>query len=158
VRYINGLWANEFWIPPMSADMIAPQEQKPSTYRSLAGKRILVVEDEPVVSVDYLFKLKEVGARAEAFLPTNALALSFLETHPVDAVIVDYLLRDGTSESLMGWLRDHGVPFIVVSAWVEKLRMHTSVVNALEKPVARHDLWQALSDAIDGGSEHRPSQ
>lgn len=133
----------------MCADIAVASEARPAAYPGLAGKRILVVEDEPTVSVDYLYDLKEVGARAEAFLPTNALALAFLRSHPVDAVILDYRLRDGTSEPLMRWLRDHDVPFIVVSGWVEKIRARTSAGSVLEKPVAPHQLWQALSAVIN---------
>jgi hypothetical protein len=33
-------------------------------YPNLKGKRILIVEDDPVVAVDYHFQLKDVGAKA----------------------------------------------------------------------------------------------
>jgi CheY-like chemotaxis protein len=117
-------------------------------YPKLRGKRILVVEDEPVISVDYRFLLLAMGAWPQAYMPTNASAVSFLETHEVDAVIVDYRLRDGTSEPLMGWLRDHHVPFVVITGWVEKLRSRGSAVRALEKPTSPNDLWQALSEVM----------
>jgi DNA-binding response OmpR family regulator len=86
------------------------------------GKRILVVDDEPVVSHDYWYQLREVGATPAGFLPSNRAAMSFLETHPVDAVIVDHRLQDGTSEPVVAWLVAHHVPFVMVSGWVEKLR------------------------------------
>ena len=121
--------------------------QKNPTYPSLVDKRILVVDDEAVICVDYRFQLLEIGASPEAFLPTNAAALSFLETHSVDAVILDYRLPDGTSEPLMAWLRDHQVPFVIVSGWVEKLRQPTDA-PVLEKPALAGELWQALSGVI----------
>ena len=121
--------------------------QKTPTYPSLVDKRILVVDDEAVICVDYRFQLLEIGASPEAFLPTNAAALSFLETHSVDAVILDYRLPDGTSEPLMAWLRDHQVPFVIVSGWVEKLRQPTDA-PVLEKPALAGELWQALSGVI----------
>jgi CheY-like chemotaxis protein len=121
--------------------------QKNPTYPSLVDKRILVVDDEAVICVDYRFQLLEIGASPEAFLPTNAAALSFLETHSVDAVILDYRLSDGTSEPLMAWLRDHQVPFVIVSGWMEKLRQPTDA-PVLEKPALAGELWQALSRVI----------
>ena len=134
----------------MRAHASAPLERTNSNFANLAGKRILVVEDEPVISVDYRFELLKVGATPQAYLPTNASALSYLETHPVDAAIVDYRLRDGTSEPVMDWLLNHHVPFIVISAWVEKLQLrpHARVATVLEKPVTPSDLWQALSEVI----------
>ena len=62
-------------------------------------------------------------------------------------MIVDYRLPDGTSEPLMAWLRDHEIPFVIISGWVEKLRQTTDV-PILEKPALAGDLWQALSDVM----------
>jgi CheY-like chemotaxis protein len=132
----------------MFAYASASQKRKNPNYPSLVGKRILVVDDEAVISVDYWFQLLEIGARPEAFLPTNAAALSFLETHSVDAVILDYRLRDGTSEPLMAWLRNHQIPFVIISGWVEKLGHQATDTPILEKPALAGDLWQALSDVI----------
>jgi CheY-like chemotaxis protein len=132
----------------MFAYASASQEQKDSIYPRLVGKRILVVDDEAVICVDYWFQLLEIGALPEAFLPTNAAALSFLEGHSVDAVILDYRLRDGTSEPLMAWLRDHQIPFVIISGWVEKLRGNAAEASILEKPALALDLWQALSGVI----------
>jgi CheY-like chemotaxis protein len=132
----------------MFAYASASQKRKNRDYPSLVGKRILVVDDEAVISVDYWFQLREIGARPEAFLPTNAAALSFLEAHSVDAVILDYRLRDGTSEPLMAWLRNHQIPFVIISGWVEKLGQQATDAPILEKPALAGDLWQALSGVI----------
>ena len=115
---------------------------------SLAGKKILVVDDEAVICVDYLFQLRELGAKPQAFLPTNTAALSFLQTHSVDAVILDYRLQDGTSEPLIAWLREHKVPFVMISGWVEKMERQESEAPILQKPALKGDLWRALSRAI----------
>jgi CheY-like chemotaxis protein len=126
-----------------------PEERKSAQYPGLVGKRILVVDDEAVVCVDYLYQLREIGALAEAFLPTNAAALAFLQTHAIDAAILDYRLPDGTSEPLMTWLRDHHIPFVVISGWTEKLRSHATTAQILEKPAPSADLWQALSGVLN---------
>jgi CheY-like chemotaxis protein len=124
-------------------------EGKSSRYPGLVGKRILVVDDEAVVCVDYLYQLREIGALPEAFLPTNTAAFAFLETHTVDAAILDYRLPDGTSEPLMTWLRDHHIPFVIISGWTEKLRSHAAAAQILEKPALSADLWQALSGVLN---------
>jgi CheY-like chemotaxis protein len=123
----------------------APLAGDCARYPNLTGKRILVVDDEPVVSVDYRYQLLEVGATPAGFVPSNQAAMSFLETHEVDGVIVDYRLQDGTSEPVVAWLVAHQVPFVMVSGWVEKLKWAGPEVPVLEKPAPPVDLWQALS-------------
>jgi len=118
-------------------------------YPKLRDKRILIVDDEPVISVDYRFQLLAAGALPAAFLASNASALAYLELHTVDAVIVDYRLRDGTSAPLMRCLLDRGIPFIVITGWPEKFRFHeTASAIVLEKPTVPSDLCRALSEAI----------
>jgi DNA-binding response OmpR family regulator len=117
-------------------------------YPNLVGKRILIVDDEPVVSVDYRYQLLDVGATPAGFAPSNRAAMRYLETHAVDAVIVDHRLQDGTSEPVVAWLVAHHVPFVIVSGWVEKLRGTTSTASILEKPASPTDLWKALSEAV----------
>ena len=126
----------------------APLEGNSASYPNLMGKRILVVDDEPVVSVDYRYQLLEVGATPAGFVPSNQAAVSFLETHEVDAVIVDHRLRDGTSEPVVAWLVAHQVPFVMVSGWVEKLKSTGTDVPVLEKPAQPAELWQALSGIL----------
>ena len=94
----------------MFASNNASVPRSSAEYPALVGKRILVVDDEAATCVDYLFQLRERGAKAEAVVSTNAAALSFLESHPIDAAILDYRLSDGTSKPLMEWLREHQTP------------------------------------------------
>jgi len=117
-------------------------------FPNLMGKRILIVDDEVVVSVDYRYQLIEVGATPAGFAPSNQAAMNFLETHEVDAVIVDHWLRDGTSEPVVEWLVAHHVPFVMVSGWVEKLRGSAPAMTVLEKPASPADLWKALSEVV----------
>ena len=51
----------------MFACVSAPEERRSVDYPSLVGKRILVIDDEPVICVDYWFQLREIGALPEAF-------------------------------------------------------------------------------------------
>lgn len=122
--------------------------QRSSEYPALVGKRILIVDDEAVACIDYSYQLRERGAKAEAIVSTNAAALIFLEAHPIDAAILDYRLRDGTSKPLMKWLRDHQIPFVIISGWVEMLPHEANAAPILEKPLLHDALCQALSDLL----------
>jgi CheY-like chemotaxis protein len=81
---------------------------------ALWGKRILVVEDDPVVAVDYRFHLEGVGA-LQIFAPSNQRALAYLATHEVDAAIIDYHLADGNCAPVLGSLIARHIPFVIVS-------------------------------------------
>ena len=119
-----------------------------STYPNLQGKRILVVEDDAVIAVDYYFQLREVGAKPQAYEPTSEAALDYLATHQVDAAIVDYQLRDGTCESVLQLLQSRGIPFIVVSGCTFQMRGEANAAPVLSKPVAPGEVCRALSAVL----------
>jgi DNA-binding response OmpR family regulator len=117
-------------------------------YPELEGKRILVVEDDVVVAVDYCFQLRQVGAKPEAYEPTSKAALAYLSTHQVDAVIVDYELRDGPCDAVLSSLRRCKIPFIVVSGHTHRMEEIAGGSTCLAKPVAPAELWCALSELL----------
>ena len=116
-------------------------------YPKLWGKRILVVEDDIVIAVDYYFQLRDVGAEALAYASTNKAALDYLATHDIDAAIVDYRLRDGTCEQVLQSLEGRDIPFVVVSGCTFEMRSLDSP-HVLSKPVAPTVIWRALSEAM----------
>ena len=59
----------------------------------LRGSRILIVEDEPLMAVDYHFQVRDMGAIPVGYKSTNSAALDFLASNAVDAAIVDYAQR-----------------------------------------------------------------
>ena len=117
-------------------------------YPNLRGKHVLIVEDDPVIAVDYHFQLKDVGATAEGFKATNRDALSYLASHHVDAAIVDFLLCDGTSEAIIADLKERGIPFIVVSGCAFRIHGEVDASHVLSKPVWPGEIWRALSNVM----------
>ena len=132
----------------MFASNHASVPRSSAEYPALVGKRILIVDDEAAACVDYSYQLRERGAKTEAVVSTNAAALIFLESQPIDAAILDYRLRDGTSKPLMEWLRDHQIPFVIISGWVEMLPNEAGTAPILEKPLLHDELCRALSDLL----------
>jgi CheY-like chemotaxis protein len=123
-------------MPPVTA-----QRRRAS---GLEGLRVLVVEDEPLVAVDYRFLLMELGAVPLGYKATNAAALEFLRANEVDVAIVDYRLRDGSSEPVMQWLREHDIPFLVVTANTPEMHAETGAGAILDKPATPAMLEAAL--------------
>lgn len=126
----------------------ATYPQDAHKYLRLRDKRILVVEDDPVVAIAYRYQLRAVGAEAVAYGSSVTAALKCMADHQIDAAIVDYRLRDGPSGLLMQWLARHHIPFIVVSGWPEQLPLSSSRIPILEKPVSVDDLCAALVSVL----------
>ena len=110
----------------------------------LRGSRILIVEDEPLMAVDYHFQVQDMGAIPVGYKSTNSDALDFLASHAVDAAIVDYVLRDGKSEPIMRCLLERSIPFVVITANQPEMRQWIGLVPVLDKPVSPLDLRTAL--------------
>ena len=122
--------------------------RKNDKYPNLCGKRILVVEDDAVIAVDYYFQLREVGAQPQAYEATNKAALEYLATHDIDAAIVDYCLRDGTCEQVLQSLESRDIPFVVVSGCTFEMPRNLDSLHVLSKPVTATDLWRALAEVL----------
>jgi CheY-like chemotaxis protein len=114
---------------------------------NLRGKRILVLEDDPVIAVEWYFQLKRRGA-AQVFEPTNQLALQYLDGHNVDAAIVDYILRDGCCTPVLELLTARHIPFIIVSGDTFALRQASIDAPVPPKPVTPAEVWSALSEVL----------
>jgi CheY-like chemotaxis protein len=127
---------------------LTPSARASDKYPTLRGKRILVVEDDALIAVDYHFQLKEVGAKPQAYEPTSKAALDYLAAHDIDAAIVDYRLRDGTCEQVLRSLRSRDIPFVIVTGCAFEMRGNLDSPHVLSKPTTPTDIWSALSDVL----------
>ena len=72
--------------------------------------RILVIEDEPLISMLMENWLHELGCEMAGPAITEQAALDYLGNGEIDAAILDIHLGNTNSYSLAGTLRKHGVP------------------------------------------------
>ena len=81
---------------------------------SLAGRAILVVEDEALIALDITQALEAAGA---AVTTTNTLkhALILVEHDGLCGAILDHALGDGDSSLLCTRLTERGIPFLIYS-------------------------------------------
>jgi CheY-like chemotaxis protein len=116
----------------------------------LTGKRVMVVEDEPLIAMDYATQLAKAGARVIGSYATVREALDLVRgpgSKAIDAAVVDFVLADRNSEPLQVALKQRGIPFVVVSAYPRPLvRTHASE-HILQKPVTAEALCDELGDA-----------
>jgi len=81
--------------------------------RELAGRAVLIVEDEPLVALDIAESFRKAILTASKVQDGLRLA-----GHPdVSAAIVDFGLSDGDGTALCECLKERGIPFILHSGY-----------------------------------------
>jgi DNA-binding response OmpR family regulator len=83
---------------------------------SLAGRLILICEDEPLIAIDIANGFEAAGARV-VIVRSLRDALIAVEDASLSAVVLDHALGDGDSSLLCERLKDRNVPFIVHSGY-----------------------------------------
>jgi CheY-like chemotaxis protein len=108
---------------------------------SLAGRRVLVVEDDFVVAQDLLEELLRCGAQVMGPVATVAEALELLQSGPSPYMaILDIKLRDELVYPVADALRAQGVPFLFTTGYdVWAIPQAYADVMLIEKPVALGD-------------------
>ena len=104
--------------------------------RPLAGKKILVVEDEFLVAELLCMQLAKAGAILVAPTDRSSVALDFIATERIDGAVLDFMLADGTCLAVARELQAQRVPYLIVSAVsAEELPAELSNAAYLVKPV-----------------------
>ena len=85
---------------------------------SLAGRLILVCEDEPLIAMDIENAFTAAGARV---IKVRSLrdALVAAEDGALSAAILDHALSDGDSSQLCERLKERNLPFVLYSGFSE---------------------------------------
>ncbi len=131
-----------------------------STYTAFAGdlqregkmtsgaKRVLVVEDDPVVAMVMEDTLRDMGLVVLVDL-TLVDALSDLEYGEFDAALVDVGLRGESAHSLMLALRERHMPFAVVSGGnLADLAAEFPGVRMVAKPLSLQALRTIMRELL----------
>jgi DNA-binding response OmpR family regulator len=116
--------------------------------RERSIRRILIVEDEPLVAFGNEVLLKDEGYEVVATVDTLADALAVIEAEPLDLVLTDIRLNgDGDGIDVAQAARAKAIPVLFVTgnplAEAERLG-----VGCLAKPYSEKVLKNAL-DALD---------
>lgn len=122
----EGLHAT-MWIPathlahteapvPPSAPEPPPRADKVSL-RPTGAHRILVAEDEPVLTMGMQVVLGEAGFAIVGPAATLEQALALASSETFDAAVIDYNLAGAPSDPLANLLRSRGIPFALVTGY-----------------------------------------
>ena len=117
--------------------------------RERSIRRILIVEDEPLVAFDNEYMLKEEGYEVVATVDTPAEALAVIAAEPLDLVLTDIKLSgDDDGIDVARAARAKNVPVLFVTGHpTEEAR--ALGIGCLAKPYTEKVLKGALA-ALDG--------
>jgi len=87
------------------------------TALSLAGTRVLIVEDNYVVADALRYLIDGYGGSVSAIVPNLERAFEVLAEGPVDVAVLDINLSGISVVPLADHLRTHGVPFVFLSGY-----------------------------------------
>lgn len=114
----------------------------------MTRRRILLVEDEPLICLDIENSLDQLGHDVST-TPTVAEALARVEAGEVDLAILDYRLKGTDTTAVAARLREANIPFIVSSGSFAANELDAVFAGArvLAKPFSTEGLIDAVAGA-----------
>jgi CheY-like chemotaxis protein len=123
-----------------------PEGAKPE----LKGKRILVIEDSPVVGPFTVDMLGELGCEVLGPAPNMASARELMEAGGFDGALVDVHIRGERVFPLCEMLEAKGVPFVFTSGYADwQMPEKWQERPRLQKPYTLDQIEQALRALFD---------
>jgi CheY-like chemotaxis protein len=123
-----------------------------STDAELAGRRVLVIEDESFVLMLLEDTLAEIGCEVAGTASRVSEALDKVHSLSFDVAILDVNLNGSQTLEVAARLTQAGVPFVFATGYgAAGLLSHFEGVPILQKPFQQSDLEHALRAALVHG-------
>lgn len=121
---------------------------------ALAGKRVLVVEDEMLIALDITDELTNAGCSVIGPALRLEAASALVQTEEIDAAILDISLMGFYVWTVARALASRNIPFIFLTGFGADLELPPAfaAVRRLEKPVAPGAAAKAI-EALFSGQE-----
>jgi CheY-like chemotaxis protein len=118
---------------------------------SLAGVRVLVVEDEMMVAMLLEDMLSDIGCTPVGPARTVKSALKLIEQAGFDIAILDLNLSGDETYPIADVLAARAIPFAFASGYVSSgLRQEYRRIPFLQKPFQQRELAQILAAVLSG--------
>jgi CheY-like chemotaxis protein len=113
----------------------------------LGNCRILLLEDDPLISIDGEDMLRSLGAAAVHAVHSLADAMARLEGEAIDAAVLDVRIGSSRSDDFARELAGRGVPFIMTSGYGREAAMPEGLagVPLVGKPYSAEALRAAFA-------------
>ena len=124
------------------------------TSKDLKGRRILIVEDSPVLAPFTVDLLEEIGCTVVGPAPNMAAARELVETGGFDAALMDVHIRGEKVFPLCEILSARGVPFVLTSGYADwQVPEKWEGSPRLQKPYSIEQVEDVLTRALSGSGE-----
>jgi PAS domain S-box-containing protein len=124
------------------------------TSQTLRGKRVLIIEDEPLLSMDMEASLVEAGCEVRGPLGTLAKAKQVIAGMDYDAALLDANLAGESVEELAVALTQRNIPFAFVTGYGrEALPEGFREAIMLAKPFGREQLRSVVQSLLYRGAD-----
>lgn len=80
-------------------------------------KKIMIIEDEPMIALDIEQAVEDAGCEVAGTAQSVAQALDLLGNAKCDGAILDANLRGESARPVLNWLLENGMSYIVVSGY-----------------------------------------
>jgi DNA-binding response OmpR family regulator len=111
--------------------------------------RVLIVEDEPMILMDLVETVTELGYRVVDKAETLAKGMVLARDLDLDGAVLDVNLAGQTSTGIADILRERGVPFLLLTGYTkEGLPKEHRENPHLEKPWGPASLSRALDELM----------
>ena len=116
---------------------------------ALTGKRILVVEDEPIIAAFVEDMLLELGATVVGPAYSVAQGLRLARTGAIDAAILDVNVRNESIAPVRDELHRSGIPLVFATGYgQDRAGNVTDGFVVVDKPYSRERVVRALSECL----------
>src|SRR3954465_9272100 len=117
----------------------------------LKGRRILIVEDSPVVAPFTADLLEDIGCTVVGPAPNMAAARELIEDGIFDAALMDIHIRGERVFPLCEMLEEKGVPFVLTSGYADwQMPEKWEQRPRLQKPYTIDQVEEALCQLLTG--------
>src|SRR5476651_2125315 len=136
--------------PEPQAAVRVPTAAKSASPRSLAGKQLLMVEDEFLVGMMAKRLLESMGAAVLGPYARLADGIAAAKTERFDGALLDLNLAGESAEPLADLLAARGVPFVFLTGYQrDSIDRRYANVPVLQKPIEAESLERVLVSLLD---------
>ena len=117
----------------------------------LAGKRVLIVEDNPILAFEMIDLVNDVGGQPIGPAHSLSAALQIARLDALDGALLDIDLDGEQVWPLANELMDRGVPFVFVSARCTERNFPERFKDqcCVQKPAVGYDILAGLIAAME---------